>query len=198
MSTQTRTIGTDGSGRRARLRGLAAWAMLGAALASAACGGGSPAGDVTPLAALSELRPADRLYYDNSGAITDSVRLVLRDRTAFEDAWTRATSHQSSPPAPPTLDFGEHMAVLVGAGRLTPEDRISVDSVGVRRVTDAGGESEDVLAVIVRTTVGCGRFDVDAYPVEIVRVPRFAGDVRFVNRRSRAENCGRPEATGLR
>jgi hypothetical protein len=196
MSTQNRTPGAGQPSPAVRRRIV--WTVLAGAVALAACGGGGPATNITPLAALAELRPADRLYYDNSGAIADSVRLVLRDRVAFADAWTRATSQQASPPAPPAVDFGEHMVVLVGAGRLTPEDRISVDSVGVRRVTDAGGESEEVLAVIVRTTVGCGRFDVDAYPVEIVRVPRFAGDVRFVERRSRAENCGPPDATGTR
>jgi hypothetical protein len=72
---------------------------------------------------------------------------------------------------------------------MTPEDRIRVDSVGVRDVTDAVGETEEVMMVIVRTVEGCRRFNVDAYPVEIVRVPRFEGPVRFVERRERDPSC---------
>jgi hypothetical protein len=90
------------------------------------------------------------------------------------------------------------MVVVVGAGRLTPEDQIRVDSVGIRTVTDAAGDEEDILAVIVRTIEGCGRFAVDAFPVEIVTVPRFGGDVRFVERTSRDPNCGAVRPPTLR
>jgi hypothetical protein len=87
------------------------------------------------------------------------------------------------------MDFGSHMVVVASAGRMTPEDRIRVDSVGVREVTDAVGDSEDVMLVVVRTTEGCSRFNVDAYPVEIVRVPRFDGAVRFLERRDTDQSC---------
>jgi len=94
------------------------------------------------------------------------------------------------------VDFGSHMVVVAGAGRMTPEDRIRVDSVGVREVTDAVGDEEEVLLVVVRTSEGCSRFNVDAYPLEIVRVPRFDGDVRFLERRESESDCapGEPPA----
>lgn len=168
-----------------------------AALGLAACGGGSGPATVAPPPPLAPLGAEARLYYDNSGGVTEPLREVLRDRAAFEEAWARATSRQNPPPAAPSLDFGEEMALLVSTGRMTPEDRIRVDSVGVRTVVDAEGRPEDVLAVVVRTLVGCGRFQVDAHPVEIVRVPAFEGEVRFVERREQDPGCD-SAATALR
>lgn len=156
---------------------------------AAACGGSSePPGPVGP-APLAPLGAADRLYSDNGEGITDSVRIVIRDPGALQDVWTRATRHQTSPVPPPSVDFEEHMVVVVGAGRMTPQDRIRVDSVGVRTATDAQGDSERVLFVRVRTIQGCQQLNLDAYPVEIVRVPRFDGPVRFTGGRERDPNC---------
>lgn len=170
-------------------------AALALALVAAACGGGTPPMPASVMApALAPVGEGDRLYYDNSGGIADSVRIVVRTADELTDVWGRATSRQSAPPPVPAVDFADRMVVVVGAGRLTPEDQIRVDSVGIRTVTDAAGVDEDVLAVVVRTITGCGRFQVDAYPVEIVTVPRFGGDVRFVERTSSDPNCG-PLAT---
>lgn len=166
-------------------------AVLSLALLAAACGGSAPPVPASVMApALAPVGDGDRLYYDNSGGIADSVRIVVRTSDELTDIWARATSRQSAPPPVPTVDFADRMVVVVGAGRLTPEDQIRVDSVGIRTVTDAAGVDEDVLAVVVRTISGCGRFQVDAYPVEIVTVPRFGGDVRFVERTSSDPNCG--------
>jgi hypothetical protein len=132
---------------------------------------------------------ADRLYYDTTGGIADSVRIVLRTSEEFAQVWQEATSRQENPPAPPTLDFTRRMAIVAGAGRMTPEDQIRVDSVGIRTVTDAEGESEEVLVVIVRTLRGCGRFALEAFPLEIVSVPRHEGDVRFLDRSEQDPNC---------
>ncbi len=159
--------------------------IFGSLLVSAACRRGAP-----PAAAPSwSPVPAERVYYDNEGGIRDSVRLVVRDREALQRLWTQATAGQAAPPPPPQVDFGREMLLAVGAGRMTPEDQIQVDSVGVRPETTAAGRREDVLAVVVRTTEGCRRFNVDAYPVEIVRVRRFDGPVSFLERRVQATDC---------
>ncbi len=174
------------------IRSIRPAAVALASLAFAACGGGGslPASMAAP--PLAPVMESARLYYDNSGGIADSVRIVVRTPDEFAQIWDRATSRQSEPPPPPVVDFSGSMVVVVGAGRLTPEDQIRVDSVGIRTVTDAAGDEEDILAVVVRTIQGCGRFAVDAFPVEIVTVPRFGGDVRFVERTSRDPNCGAP------
>jgi hypothetical protein len=165
------------------------------ALGMVACGGGDPPppqAAYTPPPPPAPLDDSDRLYYDTTGGIADSVRTVLRTPEEFVEVWGQATSRQADPPAAPTIDFTRRMAVLVGAGRMTPEDQIRVDSVGIRTVTDAEGAEEDVLVVIVRTIRGCGRFALDAYPLEIVSVPRHEGDVRFLDRSEQDPNCEEP------
>jgi hypothetical protein len=165
------------------------------ALGMVACGGGDPPppqAAYTPPPPPAPLDDSDRLYYDTTGGIADSVRTVMRTPEEFVEVWGQATSRQADPPAPPTIDFTRRMAVLVGAGRMTPEDQIRVDSVGIRTVTDAEGAEEDVLVVIVRTIRGCGRFALDAYPLEIVSVPRHEGDVRFLDRSEQDPNCEAP------
>lgn len=162
------------------------------AIGLAACGGGAPPPPqsvYSPPPPPAPLDDSDRLYYDTTGGIADSVRTVVRTTEAFVEVWSQATSRQSDPPAAPAIDFADRMVVVVGAGRMTPEDQIRVDSVGIRTLTDAEGDAEDVLVVIVRTIRGCGRFALDAFPLEIVSVPRHDGDVRFLNRAEQDPNC---------
>ena len=147
------------------------------------CGGGPPPPpSQQPIAAVSV---EERLYYDNAGAYPDSTRLVVRDGATFQQVWEQATAEQPSPPSLPTIDFEESMVLLVAAGRMTPEDRIRVDSVGVRSVPRTDGGREDVLSVVVSTVRGCGRLDVDAYPMELVRIPDFDGRIEFLERSRR-------------
>ncbi len=131
-----------------------------------------------------------RLYYDNGGGIQDSLRVVIREEGAFRMQWDQATSRQSAPPPFPQVDFGRDMVVLVSAGRMTTEDQLRVDSATVVQAMDAEGQMQPVLTVHVRTIRGCGRFNVDAYPVELLRLRRFDGDVRFSETRTQAEGCG--------
>jgi hypothetical protein len=131
-----------------------------------------------------------RIYYDNSGGIADSVRLVVKDAAEFERVWRQATSRQTSPPPAPAIDFTREMVIVVGAGQLTPEDQIAVDSVGTTRQMDSAGQMQETLSVMVQTTLACQRFQIEAYPLEIVRLRRFDGPIRIVNRPTRqAEGC---------
>ncbi len=150
-------------------------------------GGGGPAAAGPSGPVWSPIPSAARIYYDNSGGIRDSLRLVVRDNATLNQVWTQATSGQTSPPPAPTIDFGREMLLVVGAGRKTAEEQIRVDSVAVQRVPAAGGEQ--TLFAVIRLTEGCQRFNIDAYPLEIVRVNRFEGPVEFVERRSRSEDC---------
>lgn len=148
-----------------------------------ACGRGVPA---TP-SPLGPVPIEARVFYDNGGGIRDSSQVVIRDAAALQEAWQRATSTQTSPPPAPEIDFDRQMLLLVAAGRMSPDDQIHVDSVGVRREVAVSGGNRDVLAVQYTITEGCRRFNRDAYPVEIVRVRRYDGEVRFIGRRQRAE-----------
>jgi hypothetical protein len=157
--------------------------IVAVAVLVAGCGRGGP---VAP-APLGPVPAEARVFYDNGGGIQDSSQVVIRDAAALQEAWQRATSTQSSPPAAPDIDFSRQMLLLVSAGRMSPDDQIHVDSVGVRREVAVSGGTRDVLAVLYTITEGCRRFNRDAFPVEIVRVRRYDGDVRFVGRRERTE-----------
>lgn len=160
------------------------YGVVGLALLLGFCGGPPP-----PASTLAPVPERSRLYYDDSGGVTDSLRLVVRDQEAFEELWSRATSRRSDPPARPRVDFEERMVVAAAAGRMEPGDRIRVDSVGVRQRRTPEGDTEEVLAVVVRTLRECGGFQGDAYPVEILSVRRFDGPVDFLERQERGSGC---------
>ena len=138
--------------------------------------------------ALAPISPLARLYYDNTAGIQDSVRMVVRDPNTLTSVWQRATAGQATPPPAPTIDFGRDMVIVAGAGRMTPDDQIRVDSVGMRKES-ADGKVRDVLTAWVSTIESCRRFRTDAYPLEIVRVRRFEGTVRFAEQRVKQTGC---------
>lgn len=152
--------------------------------------GGTPGAlaTVSPAApAWSAIPSTARMYYDNSGGIRDSLRIVVRDDATLRIVWSQATSGQTTPPPAPTIDFNREMLLLVAAGRKTPEEQIRVDSVAIQRA--AGGARQETFFAVVRLTEGCQRFNIDAFPLEIVRVNRFDGPVEFVERRDRPQDC---------
>jgi hypothetical protein len=156
-----------------------------ATLAVAACGGKAP-----PQAApLGPVPVQARLLYDNGGGIRDSGQIVIRDVNALRETWQRATSTQSSPPAVPEVDFQRDMVLMVSGGRMSPSDQLHVDSAGTRHERNPAGREQEVLAVHYTVTEGCTRINRDAYPVELVRIRRYQGEVRFIGRRERATNC---------
>lgn len=163
-----------------KLRTLGAVAVL--VLSGCGRGGGAtaPAPTSGPWLAVPE---AARVYYDNGGGLQDSLRVVIRDRETLQSYWSQATSRQSDPPPAPVVDFDEEVVLLVAAGRMTPEDQIRVDSLSVRRERDVSGDVTEYLAAMVRVVEACRRFAAEAYPVEIVRIQRYEGPIRFVERR---------------
>lgn len=156
--------------------------------AAAGCAGGRGASPAP--APMGPVPQASLLYDDDAGGgVRDSVRLVVRAPAELDDLWRRATAGQSAPPPAPAVDFAREMVVAVAAGRMAPDDRIRVDSVGLRREPGADGRVREVLAVLVRTTEECGRYATPVYPLQVVRVRRYDGPVMFVERRERGERC---------
>lgn len=121
-----------------------------------------------------------RIYYDDGPAYRDSVRIVVRDINMWATVWARATSTQRSAPPLPAVDFGSEMVLVVGAGKMSPGDQIRVDSAGVRR---------GYFVAVVRIITDCRPMPAEAFPLEIVRVPRSDRTATFVERRERAANC---------
>ncbi|MQA89712.1 MAG: hypothetical protein GEU90_05690 [Gemmatimonas sp.] len=157
-----------------------------ACLSLPACRGG-PAPVSTP--AVAPVAPSEVVFYDNSGGIRDSLRVVVRDESTLREFWESATSTQLAPPPMPAVDFGREMVLVIGAGRMTPADQLQVDSVGVRDEPTSGGGRQRVLEAVVRTIQGCQEFNADAYPVVFLRVQRFDGTVRFTERRDQSAGC---------
>lgn len=149
----------------------------------AACGGAGSTAPLTPIGTDA------RLWRDDGGGIPDSSEHVVRDMDTMRDFWQRATSTQTTPPPLEEIDFRRQMVLIVAAGRMSPEDEIRIDSIGVRSEAVPGGDTRDVLVVQFTITENCSRFPGDVYPVEIVRVRRYEGPVRFNGRRHRSESC---------
>jgi hypothetical protein len=153
------------------------WLILVTPISWAACHRGQPVPQPPP--PPTPMPPPVVLYSDNSGGIQDSTRVVIRDDSTFARYWQQATSKQMDPPGRPSLDFDREMAILVAAGRMTPNDQIHVDSLLVRKETDPDGESVETLTIVVRTIEACRQMNEDAFPLEIVRARTFEGPVKW-------------------
>ena len=137
--------------------------------------------------------PPTRLYYDNGGGIQDSLRLPITRADDFAAIWQRATSRQSEPPAAPAIDFASEMVLVAGAGRMRADDQIAIDSVYRTRELNTMNQLVETLNVVVLTTTGCGRFNAGGDPLDIVRVRRFEGPVKFLEERAQAQGCTPPQ-----
>ena len=161
-----------------------AWLPVVASLILSGCGGGPP-----PPPPLAPVPQSARLYYDDSGGLTDSLRMVVREPARWNEVWQRATARRDNPPPLPDVNFDDDMVLVVAAGRMSPGDRIRVDSVGFEEARKPDGSTEEVMSVVVRTTRACGSFSGDAYPLEIVEVRNYDGRVQFLERSQKPADC---------
>lgn len=157
-------------------------------LGVAACGRGAEPEPPFPAAV--------RMYSNNNSGIRDSLRLVLHDEAEFHRVWEQATSREPEPSPPPAIDFSQQMVVVAAAGRLTSDDQIRVDSARIAQEIDADGRDEDTLNVFVSLLLACRRFDIEGFPLEIVRLRRFDGPIRFRDQRREADCQSASSAPG--
>lgn len=117
-----------------------------------------------------------RLYAAKQSVYAMAEETVVRDRAAWEAMWQQLHNGLAADPLP-AVDFTRDMVVLVAVGqRSTGGTSVRVDGVAAA----AGG-------AVVRYTVtepgaGCMSTQVITAPVDVVRVPRAAGAVRFERR----------------
>lgn len=151
-------------------------AFVGLFMVVGACGGGpeAPVDTVRPAPATAVLFQTDRLV------IGDSTRIVLRDAEEWNEVWSQATSREPSAQLERPVNFTSEMVLVAAAGRMDTGAQIRFDSVGVR-----GGR---YVANVV-TTVDCGAFTSDVYPLMMVRVARSELPVRWVERREQTSRC---------
>lgn len=112
--------------------------------------------------------------------VGDSSRMVLRDADSWNELWSQATSREPSARLDRPVDFSSEMVLVAAAGRMDTGAEIRFDSVGVRG---------DRFVANVVTTVDCGGFRSDVYPIMMVRVARSDLPVRWVDRRAQTARC---------
>lgn len=123
-----------------------------------------------------------RLHSAATSGFSEPAELVLRDRTALDDAWR--TLHSSLPGNPaPTVDLSTKMVVLVALGtRNTGGHGVRVDSV----MWDGSRTTVHYTATAPGST--CMTPQMITSPVDIVSVTRHDGPVRF-ERRNVVQPC---------
>jgi hypothetical protein len=131
---------------------------------------------------VSSPAPVARLYGAQTSAYDAAEEVVLRDRAAWQAAWQRLHNGLAAEPLP-AVDFARDLVVLVALG----ERNSGGTTLRVDEVVQVGADT------VVRYTVtepgpGCMTAQVITSPVEVVRVPRAGGAVRF-ERRTRVTPC---------
>lgn len=129
--------------------------------------------------------PFVRLYGSAQSALAEPVELVVRSDAEWARAWLGAHPNRAAAlPAAPAVDFAADLVVLVSAGTQTTGGvAIVIDTVLAR--ADGG---TDVVYTVNRPGAGCMSTQQLTAPVDVVRIPRRAGAVRFV-RHDRATPC---------
>ena len=124
-----------------------------------------------------------RLFSSPSSVYSTPVRLIVRDEGQWPELWRTLTDASPSVGPPrPDIDFSRHMVLVAAAGSRPGGDTISIDSVAA----PSGG-----LRVVVTTQQGCQRSPFRVTPIDVVRVPRVDGEVRFVERVGLSQQCAR-------
>ena len=109
--------------------------------------------------------------------MADSARLVVRDSVAWRAVWDRIQAKRSPKVPPPTINFTREMVVLIGLGtRGSTGHSIQVDSI---RARESGGVLE-VHITKTRPTSGTEVGMLATAPLDVVRLPRRSGKVRFI------------------
>jgi hypothetical protein len=150
-------------------------------LGLAACGDARTAPDGVPagarVVATTPVADVSQLSESHSGLRT-AERLVVRDAAAWSALWDRVTSLVLPKPTPPAVDFDREMVLVAGLGT-RPNGGYAVSFAAVY-------ESDGVYHAVVRESVpgpSCITPAVVTAPVAAVRLPRTAGEVRFVEQR---------------
>ena len=131
--------------------------------------------------ALTRLR-AEPYSLAYSSGFDEAAQLVLRDTTAWAQAWARIYARHGEAPPRPAFDAAAEQLVLVAIGtRATGGFGILLDSALVAR------DTLFVHATSSRPGQRCGTTAALTQPVDVARVPRLEAPVRFAVRETVTE-----------
>ena len=125
----------------------------------------------------------DAFSFTYASELRQPERLVIRDQSAWIDAWASLWPAFAPIPAPPNVDFSREMIVFVALGeRPTGGYSILVDSAGTN------GQGVTVWIGTSAPGAHCGTTLAFTQPVDIARLPRIGVPVHFVET-SRVADC---------
>jgi hypothetical protein len=119
---------------------------------------------------------AEPYSFTYSSGLRQPERLIVRDLTTWRAVWAAIWRNITPVPEPPVVDFAREMIVVAALGeRQSGGFGIFIESA---RVTSNG------LAVGIRTVAPgprCNTFGASTQPVDIARLSRIDGVVRFTD-----------------
>ena len=123
-----------------------------------------------------------RIHRATSSGFTGPEQLVLRDQAAWRAAWARVHQEPGAP-ALPSVDFTREMVVVLALGeRSSGGHQVRFDAIAV------SGNDAVVRYTVTEPDPSCMTTQAITAPVDVVRVPRVSGTVRFEPRTVR-EDC---------
>jgi hypothetical protein len=119
--------------------------------------------------------PASARPFGSFSGLRQPVRTVVRTNDAWTEMWTAIQQGTDPVPPVPAIDFGREMVIIVAMG----EQRSTGYGVTIERVSEAGDGGIDAIVRTRRPGNGCVVGAALTQPLDIVRVPRRDGAVRF-------------------
>lgn len=148
-------------------------------LAAVGCGSGSNATPTpSPVGAdvTTESQPIERLLSQQHSGLQERTELAIADRATLERTWL-AIHGGVAGNAAPAVDFAQRTVIVVGLGeRSSGGHAVRVDTVARE------GDTTVVRYTASAPGAGCMTTQAITSPVEVVSVPRVAGQVRFERR----------------
>jgi hypothetical protein len=118
---------------------------------------------------------AEPYSFEFYSGLNTPARLVVRDPAAWQSLWVQIYQRRFPVPPVPAIDFSREMLIVVALG--------SRSSGGYVILIDrASGEGADVTIAVRSISPGprCGVTGALTQPVDIARLPRRDGEVRFL------------------
>jgi hypothetical protein len=120
---------------------------------------------------------AEPYSFEFYSGLNTPARLVVRDAAAWQSLWAQIYQRRFPVPPVPAIDFSREMLVVVALG--------SRSSGGYGILIDgASGEGANVTIAVrsISPAPTCGVTGALTQPVDIARLPRKDGEVRFLER----------------
>ena len=118
---------------------------------------------------------AEPYSFEFYSGLNTPARLVVRDAAAWQSLWVQIYHGRFPVPPVPAIDFSREMLVVVALGSRSSGGYVIL-------IDGASGEGADVTIAVRSISPGpkCGVTGALTQPVDIARLPRRDGEVRFL------------------